>query len=179
MRARRRQEREAFAAFASGSAPQLLRAAQLLLRDAAAAEDAVQVTLLRVFQHWDRARENPGAYSRTVLANVCRDHWRRAARRSEPCSGELALELPDRSPSALDAAEDRSYLGGLLQALDDEPRAVLVLRYYLDLPVAETAELLDLPEGTVKSHASRALALLRQLVPEARKETPECSPTTS
>ena len=61
----------------------LLRAALVLLSSREEAEDALQLTLLRTFRRWDRAREAPEAYSRTVLVNVCRERWRHRARHPE------------------------------------------------------------------------------------------------
>jgi RNA polymerase sigma-70 factor (sigma-E family) len=174
-----RRERDDFIRFASESASRLLRVAELLLRDRFVAEDAVQTTLLRVFQHWDRAKENPQAYSRTVLLNVCRDQWRRDAFRPRTELSDALEREPERSRSLLEIFEDRAYLDGLLRDLTEQQRAILVLRFYLDLSVAETAELLGLPEGTIKSYTSRALATVRRSLPEQRKERPECSPTNS
>jgi RNA polymerase sigma-70 factor (sigma-E family) len=176
---RGRQERDDFIRFATESASQLLRAAELLVRERSVAEDVVQTTLLRVFQHWDRARENPQAYSRTVLVNICRDQWRRGTHLPARGPTEAIESEPERSPSLLEVFEDRTYLESLLCNLTERQRAILVLRYYLDLSVAETAEVLGLPEGTVKSYTSRALATVRRSLPEPRKERPECSPTNS
>jgi RNA polymerase sigma factor (sigma-70 family) len=175
----RRQERDGFIQFASESASQLLRAAELLLHERFVAEDAVQTTLLRVFQHWGRAKENPQAYSRVVLVNVCRDHWRRDAHAPSAEVSDAIEGEPERSPSPLDVFEDRTYLDDLLRDLTEQQRAILVLRFYLDLSVAESAELLGLPEGTIKSYTSRALATIRRSLPELRKEGAECSPTNS
>jgi RNA polymerase sigma factor (sigma-70 family) len=173
------QERDGFIRFASESAGQLLRAAELLLRDRSLAEDATQTALLRVFQHWDRAQENPQAYSRTVLLNVCRDHWRRDSHRPKEEPSDAIAGEPEPSPSLFEVFEDRTYLETLLRGLSEQQRSILVLRFYLDLSVGETAALLELPEGTIKSYTSRALATIRRSLPEPRKETPKCSPTNS
>lgn len=178
MRGKRR-EREGFIRFASESASHLLRAAELLLGERVVAEDAVQTTLLRVFQHWDRAKENPQAYSRTVLLNVCRDHWRRDVNRPSVELSDAVEGESERSPSLFEVFDDRAYLHDLLRDLSEQQRAILVLRFYLDLSVGETAELLGLPEGTIKSYTSRALATVRRSLPEPRKEGTECSPTNS
>ncbi|MGH2717935.1 MAG: sigma-70 family RNA polymerase sigma factor, partial [Actinomycetota bacterium] len=129
-------------------------------------------TLLRTYQHWRKASANPPAYGRTVLVNLCRDHWR---------SGRRAHEFPAQ-PSSLDrvaqadaanAIIDRVAMEQALRVLSQQQRQVLVLRYFSDLSLADTAELLNLAEGTVKSTASRALAKLREeLLAQQRKEAP-------
>lgn len=135
-----------------------------MLRDSGAAEDVTQSALLRTFRHWDRARTAPEAYSRRVLINLCRNHWR--DERRHPV-GELAdrHECPViASATDVEAVDDRLALDGALAALSDQQREVLVLRFFLDLAVPQTAELLSLPEGTVKSATHRGLAALRKIL---------------
>jgi RNA polymerase sigma-70 factor (sigma-E family) len=144
--------------------PALLRAACLLLRDSAAAEDVTQSALLRTFRHWDRARRAPEAYSRRVLVNLCRNHWR--DERRHPV-GELADEHEGSDVASLsdvEAVDQRLAIEDALAALPDQQREVLVLRFFLDLAVPQTAELLSLPEGTVKSATHRGLAALRKIL---------------
>lgn len=154
---------EEFRTFAARSLPSLLRAAYALLRDVDLAEDAVQGTLLRVFRHWNDARIAPEAYSRQTLINVCRDHWRRQRRRpQEVLSGEAGATDTVRSFS--DQLEQRDALDRALAELPQQQREVLVLRFVFDLSVAETAELLRLPEGTVKSSVHRGLHHMRDVL---------------
>ena len=166
-------EAEAFRAFVAGYAPTLLRAALLLLRDRGAAEDVVQSTLLRTFRRWKRAQADPEAYSQRVLVNLCHDHWRHQRRHPAPDT----LEHDDALASAADPADPTDQLvqrQALEQAMGELPaqqREVLILRFFLDLSVAETAERLGIAEGTVKSSAHRALAQLRDLLPTPDKET--------
>jgi RNA polymerase sigma-70 factor (sigma-E family) len=144
--------------------PALLRAACLLLRDSAAAEDVTQSALLRTFRHWDRARTAPEAYSRRVLINLCRNHWR--DERRHPVS-EFANQhewSASASPTDVEAVDQRLAIEDALAALPDQQREVLVLRFFLDLAVPQTAELLSLPEGTVKSATHRGLAALRKIL---------------
>src|SRR5919201_5127901 len=72
-----------FTQFVGAASASLLRAALVLLDTREDAEDALQLTLLRTFRRWDRAKEAPEAYSRAVLVNVCRERWRHRARHPE------------------------------------------------------------------------------------------------
>ncbi len=165
MRLARGADREAeFTEFVTGASAMLLRAALVLLNSREEAEDALQLTLLRTFRRWDRAREAPEAYSRTVLVNVCRERWRHAKRHPETPS-----IIDDAGPSAVvtsfaEAADRRHLLVRVLRRLPDVQREVLVFRYLLDASVADTAEALGIAEGTVKSAASRGLDQLRILM---------------
>ena len=154
---------EGFRRFVVSFSPTLLRAAFLLVRDRGAAEDAVQSTLLRTYRRWRRARVAPEAYSQKVLVNLCRDYWRYQRRHPAPESlGEL--EIRDSATESSERLEERHALWQVLGELTPQQREVVVLRFYLDLSVAETAELLGIPEGTVKSCAHRGLAQLRGLL---------------
>jgi RNA polymerase sigma factor (sigma-70 family) len=120
--------------------------------------------LLRTFRRWDRAREAPEAYSRTVLLNVCRERWRHAKRHPE-----VPGVIDDAGPYAVvtsfaEAADRRHVLVRVLRRLPDVQREVLVFRYILDASVTETAQALGIAEGTVKSAASRGLDQLRMLM---------------
>jgi RNA polymerase sigma-70 factor (sigma-E family) len=168
-RSRRTREEAEFREFVAERAPQLLRAAYLLLRDVETAEDVVQTTLLRTFRHWSRAREAPEAYSRRVLVNLCHNQWRSRGRHPETTmEGETVVIDPVVSESA--RVEDRLMLDTVLGQLPPRQRAALVLRFYLDLSVTETAALLELPEGTVKSATHRGLDRLRELLDDQPQE---------
>ncbi|MEV4008418.1 RNA polymerase sigma factor [Actinomadura sp. NPDC049753] len=108
----------------------------------------------------------PRAWLLTILTNVWRNSLRTAARRPAPGPIEDAPDPPDPGEGVEDAAarhETGRELAGLLARLPHQQRAAVVLRHVTDLPVAEIAAVLDLPEGTVKSHISRGLARLRAL----------------
>ena len=159
-----------FRAFVAAFSPTLLRAAYLLLRDRDAAEDAVQSTLLRTFRRWGRAESTPEAYSQRVLINVCRDHWRHERRHPIQDSSEQR-ERPLRwAASPTERVEQRLALEDALAALSAQQRAVLVLRFFLDLSVPQTAQLLEIPEGTVKSATHRGLDKLRELLSDQPQE---------
>ncbi|MBT2211956.1 RNA polymerase sigma factor [Actinomadura sp. NEAU-AAG7] len=115
------------------------------------------------------AELRPRAWLLTILTNLWRNGLRTAARRPPPGPLEDAPDPPDPAEPVEAAAarhETRRELAALLAGLPAAQRAAVVLRHVTDLPVAEIATVLDLPEGTVKSHISRGLARLRALAAE-------------
>ena len=155
-----------FTEFVEDASPSLLRAALVLLGSREDAEDALQLTLLRTYRRWDRAREAPKAYTRAALVNACRERWRHRDRHPETSQDmdELANVI-----SFAEAVDRRHVLVRMLRQLPDIQREVLVCRYLLDATVTETAATLDIAEGTVKSAASRGLGQLRQLLNDEEK----------
>jgi RNA polymerase sigma factor (sigma-70 family) len=147
-----------------------LRGAYLLLRDVDLAEDVVQATMLRVFRHWRVAREAPEAYSRKALINICRDHWRRQHRLPPEVLGEDIADVEEEAAGFSHRVAEREAMTAALERLPDLQREVLVLRFYFDFSVAQTAEMLDLAEGTVKSATHRGLSELRALLEETAGE---------
>ena len=163
---------EEFRQFAKAHLATMLRGAYLLLRDVDLAEDVVQATMLRVFTHWREARESPDLYSRKVLINICRDHWRRQHRLPREVLGEDVSRVEDDELADFGhRLAEREAMIAALESLDGLRREVLVLRFYFDLSAAQTAELLGLPEGTVKSLTHRGLSELRAFL-EASGERP-------
>jgi RNA polymerase sigma-70 factor (sigma-E family) len=158
-------ERE-FDRFAAEVSDPLLRAGHLMTGDAKDAEDLVQETLLRVARRWKRVRfmDHPAAYARRVLVNlVLHDADRRSRQRAELWPQDHAAETADESAArALQEVDDLAEFRWALAQLPARQRAVLVLRYFADLPVAEVADILGCSEGTVTSTASRAAARLAQ-----------------
>jgi RNA polymerase sigma-70 factor (sigma-E family) len=153
-----------FQNFAAAHLPTLLKGAYLLLRDIDLAEDVVQETLLRVFRNWPQARKAPEAYSRVTLVNVCRDHWRRvAARPKEVLADNLESIAREHAETFGDGWAERQALEDALARLGSPQREVMILRFFLELSVSETAAVLDIAEGTVKSSTHRALRQLRNL----------------
>lgn len=147
--------------FVRARSPRLLRVAYALVGDHGHAEDMLQTALLRTARHWPAARRAPEAYARQVLLNLTRDRRRWLSRR--PRETVLAEQGgADRPVDAL--AEQVGEQQSLIKALAGLPRGqrqVIVLRFLEDLSVVETAELLGVSQGTVKSYTSRALASLR------------------
>jgi RNA polymerase sigma-70 factor (sigma-E family) len=161
-----------FDRFVTTSADGLLRTAYLITWDLHTAEDLVQETLIKVAKRWSKVRrmDHPAAYARRILVNEALDgRTRRARRRSElsapqpEADGRQNGHLAD--PSELIDTHDE--LIAALATLPPRQRAVLVLRYFLDLPEAEVAAALKCSLGTVKSTASRGLARLEQTMPPA------------
>jgi RNA polymerase sigma-70 factor (sigma-E family) len=141
----------------------LMRTAYLLTGGQHAAEDLVQATLVKLYLAWDRVadRQHVDAYARRALVNEHRSTWRRSRRRPEV----LTQEPPEVGHRTAEYDGEREVVWRFVQALPPRQRAVIVLRYYEDLSEAETADLLGISVGTVKSQASRALAALRERVP--------------
>jgi RNA polymerase sigma-70 factor (sigma-E family) len=146
------------------SSTRLLRSAYLLSGDRASAEDLLQLTLIRTAGHWRAAQRAPELYARRVLVNLLRDRRRRTMRRvtERPFDDAAVVEVADHA----DAVAGRSEVILALGRLPAEQREVLVLRFYADLSVAETAAVTGVSAGTVKSRTSRALARMRDLLAE-------------
>lgn len=155
-----REDDEEFVAFVSGAQLRLHRVAWLLTGDVHRAEELVQESLVRTYGAWSRVRhDDPFAYTRRVLVNAKTDSWRR--RRRE----DLVSQDPEPTTPRADEfarVDGRLELAAALRALSARERAVLVLRYFVDLSEVDTAAELRVSVGTVKSTASRALAKLRE-----------------
>jgi RNA polymerase sigma-70 factor (ECF subfamily) len=156
-------ERE-FQAFVTQRSPALLRTAYLLGGDWATAEDLLQIALTKTYLAWRRLGtiEAVEPYARRVLVNTATSWWRRR------WHGERPTEvLPDRpGPDRIDERIERDRLWRHVTVLPARQRAVLVLRFYEDQSEAETARLLNISVGTVKSQCARALATLRRRLAE-------------
>ncbi|WP_129337901.1 SigE family RNA polymerase sigma factor [Cellulomonas endophytica] len=148
-----------FVAFVAASSGPLGRTAWLLCGDRHTAEELVQAALVRTYLRWPTARErDPLAYARRTLVNLRISGWRR--RRREVLVDPSAV--PERTVGhGADAHAERDRLVRALAALTPRQRRVVVLRHVEDLPEREVADLLGVSVGTVKSTASRALAVLR------------------
>ena len=151
------------------SSTSLLRTAYLLTGDHGHAEDLLQTALLRTARHWRTAKAQPVAYARRVLANLAKDRWRHRSRRPAE-TGQWAEPGHDGSNGQLTLRH--TLLPAVLQ-LPVRQRAVLVLRYFEDLSIEETAATLDCSVGTVKSQTHHALARLRELLGEEVLPTKE------
>lgn len=154
-----------FDEFVAEYSGRLLRTAFLLCGDRGHAEDLLQTALLRTARRWQVARDNPTAYTRQVLVRLAKDRRRAAHRRVT----ESALTESD--VAGADCVSERVVVRDvLLRATAELPprqRAVLVLRFFDDLSVEQTAEVLGCTPGTVKSQTHRALAKLREHLAES------------
>ncbi|MFF5177322.1 SigE family RNA polymerase sigma factor [Micromonospora sp. NPDC000316] len=151
---------EEFREFVAARSAALLRTAYLLTGDWATAEDLLQTALTKTYLAWKRLGgiEAVEPYARRVMVNTSTSWWRRR------WHGERPTEvLPERAGvDEIEQQLDRDLLWRHLKELPNRQRAVLVLRYYEDMSEAQTAAILDISPGTVKSQASRALGTLRR-----------------
>lgn len=150
-----------FEEFVAARGHALLRFAYLLTSDRHLAEDLVQEALLRTHRRWSSIESTygPEPYVRKAVLRAFLS-WRR--RRA---SGEITIpEPPDTSVDErlAERAVERDAMWGLLGQLSKAQRAVLVLRYYEDLPDVEIAQMLGCSPATVRVHAHKALGRLRQ-----------------
>jgi RNA polymerase sigma-70 factor, ECF subfamily len=150
---------EDFRVFVETRSSALLRTAYLLAGDWATAEDLLQIALTKTYLAWKRLGhiEAVEPYARRVLVNTATSWWRRR------WHGERPTEVLPESAAAdrVEESLERDALWRHVRELPNRQRAVLVLRFYEDQSEAETARLLGVSVGTVKSQASRALATLR------------------
>lgn len=151
---------EEFRDFVAARSGPLLRTAYLLTGDWATAEDLLQTALTKTYLAWKRLGgiEAIEPYARRVMVNTSTSWWRRR------WHGERPTEvLPERAGvDEIEQQLDRDLLWRHLKALPARQRAVLVLRFYEDMSEAQTAALLEISPGTVKSQTSRALNTLRR-----------------
>jgi RNA polymerase sigma-70 factor (sigma-E family) len=156
----RRSERlREFEEFAQNRGGALFRTALLLCGDWHLAEDLTQTALARIHASWGRVRraDSPEAYARSVLMRCFLSHRRLRRSGERPSLGELPEPpaAPDGDPAL------RVTLLAALAQLPPRDRAVLVLRYWEDRSVEETAAELQLRPGAVRSQCLRALGRLR------------------
>jgi RNA polymerase sigma-70 factor (sigma-E family) len=161
-----------FEVFVQERSTALLRTAYALTGDRGHAEDLLQVALARTARHWSRARAAPDGYVRQVLVNLSRDRVK--SRRRRPPEAWAPPDLDHHHPVAAEdeLIADRQVVLQALARLPVGQRQVVVLRFLEDLSVEQTAELLGISDGTVKSHTSRALARLRELLADSPNPQP-------
>ena len=150
--------------------PALLRLAVVMLGNREAAEDAVQDAFVAVHRHWRSLRdpEAAEAYLRSAVLNRCRSWVRRQVTQRAPRPLMLVRDVQE-SPEA--SVVDRDEIGSLvaiMRTLARRQREVLACRLVLELSITETAQLLDISEGSVKTHAHRGLQVLQQRIEVTR-----------
>ena len=154
-------DHDAFARLVRDHAARLDGAARLMLRDPELARDAVQEALIRAWRDLSGLRDLDrfDAWLYRLTINACLDILRRRRRRAF----EVELSPLQMSPGQDIASTiaDRAFLDGALARLDPTLRAVVVLHFYLGMPLPEVATALAIPLGTAKSRLHRALGLLR------------------
>lgn len=149
---------EEFHDYVVARAPALRRTAFLVCGDWHRAEDAVQAVLVALYVRPPRSADAVDAWVRTALMRRLVDESRRPWRRER-----ATAELPDATYAPV-GPEERLALLDALRTLPVQQRATVVLRFWDDLSVTDTAAALGISAGTVKSHTSRGLLALRELL---------------
>lgn len=157
-------DHDAFSSLVRASFPRLYGVAHLILRDSDRAQDAVQEALVLAWRHI-RALRDADAWDAWLYRLAVRACYRAAREGKRRDLVELHV-VPDPEPAgtfdfALSVAE-RDRLSRELGRLPLEQRAVMILHFYLDLPLTEAAEILEIPVGTAKSRLHRGLGALRE-----------------
>lgn len=160
-------DHEAFAVLAHAAIARLDAAARLILRDRELARDAVQDAMIRAWRDLRGLRdlERFDAWLHKLTVHACLDIARRRRRRVH----EVELS-PIAQPFEADVTArvaDRELLDDALKRLDPEWRAVVVLHYYLGMPMPDVASELGIPLGTAKSRLHRSLGVMRTTLIEA------------
>ncbi|WP_433537851.1 SigE family RNA polymerase sigma factor [Micromonospora sp. CA-249363] len=156
---------EEFVEFAQASVGRLRDAAFLMCRDWHLAQDLTQTALAKMYANWGRVRraDDPYAYARKVLLRCVIDQQRRRS------STELAMSTPPDQGEE-HPAELRMTLLDAVATLPLRDRAIIVLRYWDDLSVETTAEVVGVSTAVVKSQSMRSLSRLRDLLGDTRSE---------
>ncbi|WP_175412419.1 SigE family RNA polymerase sigma factor [Streptomyces sp. TRM64462] len=153
-----------FSSYVRVRGPVLLRTARSLTANPSDAEDLLQTALAKTFVAWERIEDHRAldGYVRRALVNTRTSQWRKRKVDEFACD---ELPEPPGQPDQPDAAERQALHDAMWRAvmrLPDRQRAMVVLRYYEDLSEAQTAAVLGVSVGTVKSAVSRALGKLRE-----------------
>ncbi|MDO3704370.1 SigE family RNA polymerase sigma factor [Micromonospora sp. C28SCA-DRY-2] len=160
-------QRHEYVEFVTATTPKLRRTAYLLTGDQHRADDVVQQTLTKLYLKWPRVRgaDDVEAYVHRMLVRVFQEE-----RRSRWWGVRLLDRTPEPvprgdPPGADEAVVDAVTLRRALASVPPGQRVVLVLRFYADLSVEQTAAVLDCSTGNVKSQTARGLAALRRWLP--------------
>jgi len=157
-------DRDAFAQLAAESIGRLDATARLIIRDRESARDVVQETLVSTWRSLPSLRdpERFEGWVRQLLVRACIDELRKRRRHV------VEIELMDvHQPAVADSEAvvlDRDALRRAFRWLDPEQRSLIVLHYYLDLPLVDVADALELPVGTAKSRLFRATQTVRSVI---------------
>ena len=158
----RRRDEADFTEFATYAVRRLRRTAYLMCGDWHRAEDAAQDALVRVYRRWDKLNHHNGlnTYAHKAVVSSVLDQAKRPWRREHVA--ESLTDQPGKDSTV--TVDERLLVISALAELADSQRACVVLRYYADLSIEETAAVLGISAGTVKSHCSRGLGRLRELL---------------
>jgi RNA polymerase sigma-70 factor (ECF subfamily) len=169
-------DEEAFASLIRMAGDRLMAIAFRILRDTDRAEDAVQQAIVTAWRELPALRDPDrfGGWLYRVLVHACYVEARRT-RRWDANVRLLTSDMPSGSPDAFLSVEDRDELERAFRRLPTEQRAVFVLHHYLGMRLAEIAETLDVPVGTVKSRIHYASATLRAAIEADARTSPTAS----
>jgi RNA polymerase sigma-70 factor (ECF subfamily) len=169
----RKGDHDAFTVLAGATMGRLEAAAMLILRDPHRADEAVQETMVRCWRDLPTLRDPDrfDAWLNRLFMNACRDELRKVKRRS------IEVTLPEIDPPSaaddLSASAERDQLARGMRRLDPEQRTIIVLHYYLGLPLPDAAAALRIPLGTAKSRLHRAIQALRAGLDAEARTRPE------
>lgn len=152
-----------FTSYVRARGPVLLRTARSLTANPCDAEDLLQTALTKTYLAWERIQDHRAldGYVRKALLNTRTSQWRKRRVEEFVCD-ELPEPEPQQGPDPAEAQAVRDALWQAVLKLPARQRAMVVLRFYEDLSEAQTAAVLGVSVGTVKSAVSRALAKLRE-----------------
>ena len=167
----RRGDHDAFAELAGAAITRLDAVARLILRDRELARDAVQDTLVRAWRDLPGLRDPDrfDAWLHRLTVNACLDLTRRRRRRVTEVEIDPIREFGIADETDVLALRDQ--LDRAMARLEPEQRAVVVLRYWMDLPLPEAAATLGIPLGTAKSRLHRAIAAMRLTIDVDERDT--------
>ena len=156
----KRSDEDAYRVYVATHVERWRRTAYLLCRDWDLADDLVAVVLVRLYRRWRHIdlTGNVDGYARTVLTRAWLDELRRPWRREKVTAD---VHVPATVADASGTIAERAGLVELLARLGARQRAVIVLRFYCDLSIEETAQILKVTAGTIKSQTARGLETLR------------------
>lgn len=154
-----------FDALYASHAGDVVAMAYALTGDLAEAQDLAQEAFCRAWQRWDRVAtfDDPLAWIRRVTANLATSRWRRLATAARHLRRERPSQMPAPGP-------DHVALVAALRTLPEQQRLALILHHLLDLPVAQVAHELGVPDGTVKAWLARGRAALAARLADAPPE---------
>lgn len=163
-------DREAFAALFEQYKNLVYRTAYLMLEESTDAEDALQEIFVQIYKSlsgFDPRKATFTTWLYRVTFNYCLNRRRKKHPFTLPLE-EISPALKSEFPGAQLA--DEELLQQAIGKLTDRQRAVVILRYFWDLPYAEIAQILDVPLGTVKSRLDLALKTLRKVIEEQESD---------
>ena len=163
---------DGFAVLFAARAASVRRTAYLLCGSWPQAEDLTQTAFAKLYAVWPRVRDRgvADAYLRKIVTRAHLDESRRPWRRERP-----AADLPEL-PAQTASTDDRMVLLAALANVPPRQRACLVLRYFADCSIEETAAALGCTAGTVKSNTARGLDALRAVLGDVRPDLVKDSP---